>query len=111
MKCKFAALTNPDDWANESSRTVAIALGIGKSSVNDHRASACVCARGNVTKIHDKAKHVRVLTIDIESKPLISAHWGLWDQRIGIQQIIDHGGLLCFAAKWYDSEDVMFFSE
>lgn len=110
-KCKFAALTNPDDWANETSRTVAIALGIGKSSVNDHRAQTCICYRHIAPKIHNKAKNVRVLTLDIESKPLISAHWGLFKQNIGIGQIIDHGGLLCFAAKWYDSDEVLFYSE
>lgn len=110
-KCKFAALTNPDDWDNETSRTVAVALGIGKSSVGDHRRRECACYAGLAPKIHEKAKNVRVLTIDIESKPLVSAHWSLWDQRIGINQIINHGGLLCFAAKYYDEDEVRFFSE
>jgi predicted RNA-binding Zn-ribbon protein involved in translation (DUF1610 family) len=110
-KCRFAALTNPDDWVNETSRTVAVALGIGKSSVNDHRSGACVCYRRRAPKIHEKASNVRVLTLDLESKPLVSAHWDLWGQNISTAQIIKHGGLLCFAASWYGSDEVMFFSE
>lgn len=54
---------------------------------------------------------VRVLTIDIEWRPMRSYHWGLWDQNIGIVQIDDDGGLLCFAAKWYGDKEILFYSE
>lgn len=112
-KCKAATIAadNDVDINDGTSRTVALALGVGKSSINDHRKGDCLCATSKIHKIHTKAKNVRVLTIDIESKPLVSAHWSLWDQRIGINQIIDHGGLLCFAAKFYDEDEVRFYSE
>jgi DNA polymerase elongation subunit (family B) len=54
---------------------------------------------------------VRVLTLDIESKPMRSYHWGLFKQFISINQIEDHGGLLCFAGKWYDEKETFFHSE
>lgn len=58
-----------------------------------------------------EAKNVKILTIDIEWRPMQSYHWGLWDQNVGITQIVDDGGLLCFAAKWFGRKEIMFFSE
>lgn len=39
--------------------------------------------------------------------------WGLFNQNHGITQIRDHGGLLCFAAKWLGDpkEKTYFFSD
>jgi len=61
-------------------------------------------------KIADEARHIRILTIDIESKPLLAYAWGLWDQNISIGQIVDHGGMICFAAKWMGEKKTMFYS-
>ena len=58
-----------------------------------------------------EAKHIRILTIDIETRPMLVYSWGLFNQFHSIDQIVDHGGLLCFAAKWAGEKDVMFFSE
>lgn len=58
-----------------------------------------------------QAKNIKILTIDIEWRPLQSYHWGLWDQNIGIVQIVDDGGLLCFAAKWFGQKEIIFSSE
>lgn len=63
------------------------------------------------TRLAREATNVRILTLDIESKPMQVYSWGLWDQNIGIGQIIDHGGMLCFAAKWMGDREVMFHSE
>lgn len=123
MSCAYArgltaTSTNEADHTGLSTRAAAREVGCGATSVRMHRRGECVCATTEIheihqgsQKLHDKAKNVRVLTIDIESKPLISAHWGLWNQNIGTGQIIDHGGLLCFAAKWYDADEVLFYSE
>ncbi|GAA5075595.1 ribonuclease H-like domain-containing protein [Lysobacter panacisoli] len=53
---------------------------------------------------------MRLLTIDVETRPIESRHWGLWAQNIGINQIRDPGGLLCFAAKFHDERSVRFHS-
>jgi len=37
--------------------------------------------------------------------------WGLWDQNHSIDHIIDHGGMICFAAKWAGSKEVFFYSD
>ena len=53
----------------------------------------------------------RILTLDIETRPMVAQVWGLFDQRIGINQIVDAGGVLCWAAKWHDERRVMFASD
>jgi DNA polymerase elongation subunit (family B) len=53
---------------------------------------------------------MRLLTVDIETRPMESRHWGLWQQNIGINQIRDPGGLLCFAAKFHGERRVHFHS-
>lgn len=62
-------------------------------------------------KLAKEAKNVKVLVLDIESRPLLSYHWSLWDQNIGIAQIVEHGGMMCFAAKWLGNPEVEFYSE
>lgn len=37
--------------------------------------------------------------------------WGLWNVNIGIDQIIDPGGLMCFAAKWIGGRRTEFHAE
>lgn len=54
---------------------------------------------------------MRLLTIDIETRPIEAYAWGLWNQNIGINQIKDGGALLCFAAKWHGESRVAFYSE
>jgi hypothetical protein len=41
-----------------------------------------------------------VLFIDIETSPIKAYTWGLWDQNIGLNQIIDDWFILSFSAKW-----------
>ncbi len=54
---------------------------------------------------------MRLLTIDIETRPIEARTWGLWGQNIGINQITNPGGLLCFAAKFHDERRIRFHSE
>jgi len=53
---------------------------------------------------------VKTLLLDIETAPLTVHAWGLWDQRIGLNQILDSGRTLCWAAKWLGDKKVMFDS-
>lgn len=54
---------------------------------------------------------MRLLTVDIETRPIEARTWGLWGQNIGINQITNPGGLLCFAAKFHDERRMHFHSE
>ena len=62
-------------------------------------------------KLAPETKNTRILTIDIESKPMSVYAWGLWDQNISIAQIIEHGGMICFAAKWMGEKEILFYSD
>lgn len=54
---------------------------------------------------------MRLLAIDIETRPNVCYTWGLHDQNVAINQIVEPGALLCFAAKFHDSREIHFRSE
>lgn len=48
-----------------------------------------------------KLKHeAKILAWDIERVPASGYHWGLWQQNIGVAQVIQPGGMVSFAARW-----------
>jgi hypothetical protein len=53
---------------------------------------------------------VKLLLLDIETAPHISATWGLFDQNVALDQLMEPGYTLCWAAKWYGEREVMFDS-
>lgn len=53
---------------------------------------------------------MKTLCIDIETTPNLAHVWGLWDQNIGLNQLLEATEMLCFAAKWLDKPPVFFFS-
>lgn len=56
---------------------------------------------------------MKILSIDIETTPMITYSWGLWNQNIGINQIQVPSRMFCFAARWIDQpkNSVMFYSD
>jgi hypothetical protein len=54
---------------------------------------------------------MKTLTLDIETSPLVVHAWGLFDQNIGLNQIVEPTRMICFAAKWLDSKGTLFYSE
>jgi uncharacterized protein YprB with RNaseH-like and TPR domain len=53
---------------------------------------------------------MKILMLDIETTPLQVYTWGLWDQNIGINQIIKSTEMMCFGAKWLGQKSVTFRS-
>lgn len=43
---------------------------------------------------------MKILLLDIETKPAIVATFGLFNQNIGLNQVIENSDVLCWAAKW-----------
>lgn len=43
----------------------------------------------------------KILVLDIETAPITSYTWGLYDQNIGLNQIKNDWYILAWAAKWY----------
>lgn len=53
---------------------------------------------------------MKLLLIDAETAPNLVHVWGLWQQNVAINQIMASGYVLCFAAKWLGSDEVIFDS-
>lgn len=53
---------------------------------------------------------MRILLLDIETAPHKVYAWGLWDQRIALNQIVEPGYTLCYSAQWYGERAMLFDS-
>lgn len=53
----------------------------------------------------------RILTIDIETSPNLAHVWRIFQENVGISQIIDATEVLCFAAKWHGEKKVEYYSQ
>ena len=55
---------------------------------------------------------MKILGFDIETAPNTAYVWGLWKQNVSLSQLIQTGRVLCFASRWFGTEEpVEFFSE
>ena len=54
---------------------------------------------------------MRTLVIDIETSPAVLRGFGLFDQNFSLEQVVDPGGVICFAAKWVGEKKMHFHSE
>lgn len=53
---------------------------------------------------------MKILFLDLETSPINAYTWGLWQQNIAINQIVDSTEVMCFGARWYGSKQVIFRS-
>jgi hypothetical protein len=53
---------------------------------------------------------IKILLLDIETAPNTVFTWGLFNQYVGLEQIIKPGYTLSWAAKWLGESEVMFES-
>lgn len=53
---------------------------------------------------------MKILTLDVETSPNQAFTWGLFDQNIGLNQLIESSQVLCYAAKWHGKKEVFFGS-
>jgi DNA polymerase elongation subunit (family B) len=53
---------------------------------------------------------VKILLLDIETSPNTAHVWGLWQQNVSINQLMESSYVLCYAAKWLGEEDIYFDS-
>ena len=53
---------------------------------------------------------MKILLLDIESSPNTAHVWGLWQQNVSINQLMESSYVLCYAAKWLGEDDIYFDS-
>jgi len=51
---------------------------------------------------------VKILVIDIETKPSLAHVWSLWDENIPLDRLIESGEMICWSAKWLGEKKVSF---
>jgi len=50
----------------------------------------------------------KILILDIETAPIMSYVWGLWDQNVSLNQIEQDWHVLSWAAKWLGEKKIMY---
>lgn len=50
----------------------------------------------------------RILILDIETAPILADVWQLWDQNIGLNQVIHDWSILAWSAKWRGKRKVFY---
>ena len=53
---------------------------------------------------------MKILVLDIETSPNKVYVWGLFNQNVALNQIVEAGSTLCFAAKWLGQKRITFSS-
>lgn len=53
----------------------------------------------------------KILVLDIETKPTKAYVWRTFKENVGVEQIIEPGGMICFAAKWVGEKPIAFYSD
>ncbi len=61
-----------------------------------------------MTKAKKKESAPKLLVLDCENSYLQLGGWSLWNQNFGIDQVLDGGKILCWAAKWVGNKDIIF---
>jgi hypothetical protein len=51
---------------------------------------------------------MKILLLDIETAPNLVHVWGLWQQNVGLPQIVKSGYTICWAAKWYGADTLYY---
>jgi DNA polymerase elongation subunit (family B) len=50
----------------------------------------------------------KVLLVDIETSPIISYTWGIWDQNVALNQIKEDWYVLSYGAKWLGEDKILY---
>lgn len=53
----------------------------------------------------------KILLLDIETSPLITYTWGLYDQNIGLNQVKKESNILAWSAKWLDGKEMFYHDQ
>ena len=54
---------------------------------------------------------MKILHLDVEVAPNLATVWGIFNQNIAINQLLETSRILCYAAKWHDKKQMIFDSE
>lgn len=64
-----------------------------------------------VRKKHTPEKSPKILVYDIETAPLKTAMWSMWQHGVGLNQIQTDWFIMSFAAKWLGDDKVFYYDQ
>jgi hypothetical protein len=53
---------------------------------------------------------MKILFLDLETSPNLAFVWGLWQQNVSINQLMESTEVICFGARWHGKKEVIFKS-
>jgi DNA polymerase elongation subunit (family B) len=53
---------------------------------------------------------VKILLLDIETSPNTAHVWGLWQQNVSLNQLLESSYTMCYSAKWLGEKQIYFDS-
>lgn len=62
-------------------------------------------------KLSDGNSRMKILFLDIETSPILSYVWGLWENNVSLNQIKSDWYVLSWCAKWSDSNELMYMDQ
>lgn len=68
------------------------------------------CEDEHSKKLAERVSGSKILTIDIETSPTVVYTFSMTPNWISPDKIIEPSTVMCFAAKWYDQDDVVYRS-
>lgn len=60
-----------------------------------------------IRMIIEKNHYAKILCVDIETTPIQAFVWGLWDQNVSTNAIVQDWHLICWSARWLFDNNVM----
>lgn len=91
------------EWADK--------IGVTEASIRRHlKGRENGTHRVSVVSEEKDEPKVRILALDIETAPNLAYVWGLWDQNVGLNQLVESTEMLCFGARWLGTDEVIFRS-
>ena len=94
-------LTKDISW-----RKIAKQLGVAKSTVSDFLRMA-VSTEGYINEVNYEGNKPKVLLYDLETSMIKGYFWGLWQQNISIDAIVEDWYVICWSAKWLGTDTML----
>jgi uncharacterized protein YprB with RNaseH-like and TPR domain len=64
--------------------------------------------------IIEKAKKIngpKILILDIETSPLLGNVWSLWNNNLGLNQLVKDWHIMSWSAKWYGNDEITYMDQ
>lgn len=92
-----------------SQRAIALEYGVARSTLQHFLLDEPEPA-APVTESLTSVDGMKILALDIETRPNLAYVWGIWQQNIGINQLVESVEVICWVAKWIGEPTIEFRS-